>query len=472
LLRHFAEEADTVTRAQDPNLQALIEDLAAIAKQAEAECVGESDIRDKRKVLIFSYFADTVEWIEQHVRDIVARDPRLRSYRGRIASLTGSDNDKRDVLWGFAPLTADAPEAIDRYDIVVTTDVLAEGVNLQQARHIVNYDLPWNPMRLVQRHGRIDRIGSHHTEVFIRCVFPDRRLDDLLGLEERLHDKIKQAAAAVGVGEILPGSATADLTFAETREEIEKLQAEEATIFEFGGVGRSALSGEEYRQELRKALDNPEMARSIKNLPWGSGSGMAISTDAGSPGYVFCIKVADHRIPQFRYVKLGEGDAEIVEDTLSCLDRVRPPNEWDTPRDLDADTYRSAFDAWDLARTQVVERWNFLADPANVSPTVPTVMRRAAQTVRDHATDVPIEAIDRAVEAIEAPYADRILRMFRNAMTIDDHRPRAARILELVNELGLEPPPPSDPLPEITKDDVHLICWLALVVPGSGYLGA
>ena len=62
---------------------------------------------------------------------------------------------------GFAPRSTEAPPRHDDdlYDILVTTDVLAEGVNLQQARHIINYDLPWNPMRLVQRHGRIDRIG-------------------------------------------------------------------------------------------------------------------------------------------------------------------------------------------------------------------------------------------------------------------------------------------------------------------------
>ncbi|MGV0787574.1 helicase-related protein [Mycolicibacterium sp. XJ2] len=468
LLRGFAETANTVTRDQDPNLAALIEDLAAIAAQADAEGIGPTDTRDKRKVLIFSYYADTVDWITEHLRDVVEHDPRLAAYRGRIASLTGSDNDKRDVLWGFAPLTADAPLNNDRYDIVVTTDVLAEGVNLQQARHIVNYDLPWNPMRLVQRHGRIDRIGSHHTEVFIRCVFPDRRLDDLLGLEERLHRKIKQAAAAVGVGEILPGSATADLTFAETRDEIARLQAEDPTIFEFGGIGRSALSGEEYRQELRKALDNPEIARTIKSLPWGSGSGMAIAGDnADGPAFVFCVRVADHPTPQFRYVKPappGEaGVPEVVDDTLACLDRVRPPLEWDTVRDLDADTYQGAFDAWGAARTHIVERWNYLADPANITPTVPTVMRRASQAVRDHAENISVEDIDRAVDALEAPYADRILRLFRSAMVIDDPRDRAARILDLVNELGLEPPPPPEPLPEITDNDVHLICWLALV---------
>lgn len=467
LLRSLAAEAATVTSAADPNLNAVIDELGVIAEQAAAEGVGEEDTRDKRKVLIFSYFADTVDWVAQRLREVAQTDPRLAAYRDRIAALHGSDTDKRDQLWGFAPATTDAPSAEDRYDILVTTDVLAEGVNLQQARHIINYDLPWNPMRLVQRHGRIDRIGSRHTEVFMRCVFPDRRLDDLLGLEERLHRKIAQAAAAVGVGEILPGSATSDLTFAETRDEIERLRAGDASIFEFGGVGASALSGEEYRQELRRALDNPDLADTILGLPWGSGSGMAVVTIAADepPGYVFCVRVADHPTPQFRYVRPAAGDnpAEIVDDTLACLDRVRPRDEWSTPRDLSTEVYEVAFDAWSLAKEHVVERWNFLADPANIAPVVPPIMRRASQTVQDHADTVMIEDLDRAVEALEAPYADRILRLFRLAMSIEDPQQRAGRILELVDELGLEPPPPPEPLPEIRSDDVHLVCWMALV---------
>src|SRR5664279_4733740 len=139
------------------------------------------------------------------------REPR--PYRGRVAAISGSDGSKEEVLWGFAPRTTDAPptRAADRFDIVVSTDVLSEGVNLQQARHIVNYDLPWNPMRLVQRHVRIDRIGSRCAEVFLRCIFPDRQLDELLGLEERLQLKLRQALASVGVAEVLPGGPVADI---------------------------------------------------------------------------------------------------------------------------------------------------------------------------------------------------------------------------------------------------------------------
>lgn len=98
-------------------------------------------------------------------------------------------------------------------------------------------------------------------------------------------------------------------------------------------------------------------------------------------------------------------------------------------------------------------------------------MRRAAEAVRDHAMGVDIEAIDRAVESLEAPYAERILRPFRSAMAIEAPAERAAAILELVDELGLEPPPPPEPLPEINPDDVHLVCWLALVPTGPSAAG-
>ena len=136
-------------------------------------------------------------------------------------------------------------------------------------------------MRLVQRHGRIDRIGSLHSEVFIRCIFPDTRLDDLLGLEARLHRKLTQAAASIGVGEVLPDQAGRDISFTETREEIERIRREDASLFERGGTARGVLSGEEYRQELRRAIEQG-FHEQIEALPWGSGSGIAVASDGGA----------------------------------------------------------------------------------------------------------------------------------------------------------------------------------------------
>jgi hypothetical protein len=478
ILLAFANDADTVSADRDPKLAAIVESLAQIAAEARATAVGEEAVRDRRKVLIFSYFSDTVDWIFDHLVDVVERDPRLADYRGRITSISGTNGDKETVLWGFAPRTTDAPVGFndDIYDIVVTTDVLAEGVNLQQACNIINADLPWNPQRLVQRHGRLDRIGSRHREIFLRCVFPDSKLDELLGLEERLQRKIKQAAASVGVGEILPGSAAAELTFTETREEIDRLRVGDASLFELGARGKNALSGEEYRQELRLALENPDLARRLRALPWGSGSGMAISRPgwAGGPGFVFCARVGDHERPLFRYVDTSTvdelGRSLVVDDTLACLDHARPSSP-ETERNLSDDTYSAAFGAWESARSHILATWNHLADPANLQPAIPAAMRRAAELVRQHAgrAGLTVEEADEICDALESPYPERIVRTIRAAIgAAEEPADQVRNVAAVVRELGLAPSPAPEPLPLITEDDIHLVCWLGIVGTDDG----
>ncbi|MCY3851350.1 MAG: phospholipase D-like domain-containing protein [Acidimicrobiaceae bacterium] len=470
LLRTFAQQARSVTRADDPKLAAVVEELASIAGEAATEKPGLATERNRRKALIFSYFADTVDWIFEHLQNVAASDERLAPYRGRIAHLTGNTGEsKENVLWGFAPQTTDAPAGAndDRYDIVVSTDVLAEGVNLQQARHIINYDLPWNPMRLVQRHGRIDRIGSKHAEVHLRCVFPDARLDDLLGLEERLHSKLAQAAASVGVGEVLPEqTASAEINFSDTREEIERIRNEDPTLFERGGTSRGSLSGEEFRQELRQALEDSDLADQIKSLPWGSGSGMALNAPVGRVGYVFCARIGDHPRPLFRFVEAQRsGGDTVIGETLACLAMARPSNGFNTPRVLDDDTARGAFDAWQRAQVDIIEKWNFMSDKANLEPKMSPRLLRAAEVLREHPPpESTQDEIDRALDAICAPYPERTIRIFGAAMKkTDDLAEQATEILNVIRALGLEPYIPPEPLPEITAEDVHLVTWLALV---------
>lgn len=470
LLLAFAAEAEAVTPEQDPKLAALVHQLADITAKARTEGVGDEDVRDRRKVLIFSYYADTVEWITGHLAAVVDIDPRLRDYRGRITSITGSEGARQEVLFGFAPKSMDAPpsRSADLYDIVVTTDVLAEGVNLQQAQHIINYDLPWNPMRLVQRHGRIDRIGSRHTEVFLRCFFPDQRLDDLLGLEERLERKLKQAAAAFGISEVLPGSAASEITFSETRDEIERLRREDAALFEAGGTGASAMSGEEYRQELRQALENPAVAEQIRALPWGSGSGLA--REGASPGYVFCARIGDHERVQFRYIEARDpASPVIVADTLACLAQALCPEGMAAERVLDESNYSQAFAAWDIARQHIVVEWNRASDPANLVAPVPAIMHRAADLVRLHRPpDMALEDADWLVDALQAPYPERVQREVRRVVVGNGEDLEKVRsLLTLAKELGLAPSPQPEALPEISEDDVHLVCWLAITPIGQ-----
>lgn len=468
LLTRFRDEVRAQQSGPDPKVDALIKELADIAANAESEGITPEDVRDKRKVLVFSYYADTVSHIHTRLALAIESDERLTAYEGRVATAAGPDRDGRSqVIAGFAPRTAGGTDDEDRFDLVIATDVLAEGVNLQQARHIINYDLPWNPMRLVQRHGRIDRIGSEHREVFLRCFFPDQQLERLLGLEDRLQRKLKHAAAATGVGEVLPGFAGRDVNITETRVEIDKLRREDATLFEEGGD--SALSGEEYRRRLEKNLENPALRDALTKLPWGSGSGFARGTST-QPGIVFCARIGDHPQPWFRYIPLSDtyditrdetGRPVVVDDTLACLSAADPGSP-ETPPALDAAIHQAAYASWACAKTHILESWTYNADPFNLTPKIPKIMRDAADFVRRHGAHLG-ELQDELVERLEAPYSPRILRNFRGI--IAEHTPAAetvTRLADLADRLGLTPQPAPEPLPPITEDDIHLVCWLAL----------
>lgn len=470
LFRAFAREAERLTPERDPKLEALVDELVEIAKQAEREGVGKEDTRTKRKVLIFSYYADTVEWVYSYLKEACRERPELSPYEGRIAKTSGREGNRDRILFGFAPKSTEAPPGRDDdlFDILVTTDVLAEGVNLQQCRHIINYDLPWNPMRLVQRHGRIDRIGSPHDRVWIRCIFPDRQLEDLLGLEERLHAKIAQAAKSIGVeSEVIPGSEVSDLTYAETHEEIERLREGDATLFEEAGETGSAYSGEEYRQELRAGLERADVAERIRALPWGAGSGL-VKEDADR-GFVFCAQVGDRERPVFRYVNMSDAsDPTLSDDALVSLSKAHATE--DSVRALPDEMHELAYNAWDEARRDIYEAWMEATDHRTLQPEIPKAMRDAVRLVRGHSPrDIPQKEIDHRLNALEAPYPVRYQRMIRDAMEGADEEPRkAARaVLELVDELGLEPADAGDTLPVITEDDVHLVCWMAILPEGE-----
>jgi hypothetical protein len=463
LLSSFAKKARQVTQETDPKLKALVDALVRNIPRAEREGLDEKDVRNKRKVIIFSFFADTVDWIYKHLAHVLATDRRLAAYRNRLVGASGDESyegvSRRKAMFGFAPETTEAPPGQDEdlYDILVTTDVLAEGVNLQQCRNVINYDLPWNPMRLVQRHGRIDRIGSPHKDVYIRCFFPDRRLDDLLDLEARIRRKLAQAAASVGIEhEVIPGAATSDIVFAETREEIERLRREDPTIFVNAGEDPSAHSGEEYRQELRKGLDR--YGDKIKSLPWGAGSGFV---GGAMRGHFFCARVGDRLFVRF----VPWDNKPILKDTLGCL-RLIACRE-DTPRMLSLELYEHAFAAWHVARRDIFDEWAFATDPANLQPRVRPSLRAAADYLRRCPPPGMIqEDLDRLTEAIEAPWGPRIERQIRSAMESGEGVVASSAIAEAAKRLGLEPFQAPAPLPPIQEEEIRLICWLA--VEGAG----
>lgn len=468
ILAGLANEAMAIPSTQDPKLQALSDELVAIANQAAGDAIDDEDERQKRKVLIFSFFEDTVAWIRDFLKDEVGAMPELAAYEGRLAAVSGSgelaDVSRQEAVSGFAPVSMEAPGGpeADAYDLLLATDVLAEGVNLQQCRHIINFDVPWNPMRLVQRHGRIDRIGSPHDEVYLRTVFPVDRLDNLLDLQQRIMDKLALAAASVGVVAPVQGARGGGQVFTETRDEIEKLLHQDATLYERGATASSAQTGEEYRQTLRKAL--AQNREGIVGLPRKIGSGMVKGMRRGA---FFCAGVGGRTF--LRFVPADTdwrvADEAVVREDGMCLRLVEC--EENTPRWFPDWLEDRIYDFWDAARRDILEEWMVETDPANVQPRVRPLNLRVAEFIRDNPPPGMQQArIERALDILESPWPRREEVMLRRWFESEERKGSAVApfVVEQVLETGLEPAATPEPRPPIVDEDIELVCWMGIEV--------
>lgn len=458
LLKEMHSEVQQVTKENDPKLHALVETLKKIAEQADRESFDQEDARQKYKVLVFSFYSDTISWIEEFLEQEIARNSGLKVFQNRMVSVSGQGVShgvsREQAVWGFAPVSSEAPDGIeDRFDLLLCTDVLAEGMNLQQSRHIINYDLPWNPMRLVQRHGRIDRIGSPHKKVYLHTFFPDKQLDHMLRLEERVRRKLAQAAASIGLetSPIQDGSSR-DQSFAETRIEIENLRKENAELFEQGGTEGAAQTGEEYRQELRKALQT--QGERLENLPWRIGSGMCKGLRSG---FFFLAAIGDRNF--LRFVT----EDEIIREWGTCL-RLIECNE-NTPSHMTPEMHHAAYQKWETAQKDVYEEWMGATDQKNLLPYLRPLSREIANYLRKHPhSEVEQKKLERCIDAVESPIPLREERELRETFKLElgNTSTKTLALVDKIEQLGLEPYQVSKPLPIIEQEEVRLVCWLGV----------
>lgn len=489
LLRKLHAAAKAVVTANEPKIAKLIEELTDIADKARRVDARGISHGDRRKVILFSAFTDTIIPIHDAVVAAIDAAPAtspLADYKDRVASpIMGSyatthargesggvdQGGRASTIAGFAPETAGermadgSPKSRDEFDILITTDVLAEGVNLQQAGQMINYDLPWNPMRIVQRHGRVDRIGSKHDYVHLGLFFPAERLDELLALEARLEAKLQLADAAVGAGEVLPGRGKGrDVNLTD-----ENLEQEFEDLLDSGGSSAS-LSGEEYRRRLFTELAAGGAKESLLELPYGSGSGFESSLVQGN-GYVFCIKMGKSAKPWFRYVPVDDdwnvtvddvGLSKLSTDTLISLRAADPQTEV-APRWMTDEVYDHAFDAWEAARNSVYATWVELTDPNAFQPDVPLSFREAYALVTRAGGYLGQEkrvALAKRLQSVPTARVQRQVRAALNEGRTDEER--IALVKQVLDDAGITAPPPRQPLEEIRKHEVRLIAWMAV----------
>ncbi len=496
LLQDLQSLAERVASDHDQKADRLIAELREIARDAKGTDPSGLQSSDMRKTVIFSTYTDTIDDLHGKVMSAVRLAPSsdpLSAFQERICAPIygakgGTDQEARArEIMRFAPKTAGSlrddgtPLTDDRYDLLFTTDVLSEGVNLQQAGRMINYDLPWNPMRLVQRAGRIDRIGSLHDYISIGCFFPETRLDDLLGLEATLMRKLAYADAAVGTGEVLPGQRSkTEVLLTDTAEQINALRDENPELFE-GEGDLGAISGEEYRKRLSQATsDNERVRKRLLELPFGSGSGFR-SGIAQHNGYVFCMKMGEQSKPWFRFVSVDDswdpiqttsedGDRvyEVSDDTLTALSTADPGDE-QTQRWLPKEVYDKAFCAWEVAATHAYQAWNFLTNPNNLRPEIERAFRDSAEFVLTHGSFLGSDVQALLAERLSGRWSGEAKRAVREILNEERTTPRekVERLAEVADTFGFRVTQVTEPLVPIHRDEVRLVAWMAVVRTSS-----
>jgi hypothetical protein len=331
----------------------------------------------------------------------------------------------------------------------------------------------------VQRHGRIDRIGSPHKRVVIGCFFPAANLDKLLHLEETLQRKIAYANAAIGAGTVLPdqiADPTVEILLHDTRAEIMDLYEENAVLLAEGG-GSGALSGEEYRRRLGRAMNDTNLQQTVRGLPYGSGSGF-VSRRVRQAGYVFCVRIGTHPTPWFRFVAADAtswmplagagGTPWIDDDTLTCLIAADPGDNEDVQVLNDA-ALVNVFAAWERARTHVHVEWLKLTDWAHLQPRIEKALRDAITLVFDHGAFLGLETQDDLIRRLNGRWEAAIVRAVREIVRSESTSPEAkVRALQVfVTETGLPIPEVPRALPHVRIEDVRVICWMAVAPTGQ-----
>lgn len=275
-----------ITPGHDSKLQTLLQTLAE--KQREPLN------KDNRKVLIFTAFSDTAQYLYEQVGAYM-----LRSFGLHTALVTGSVEgrstvpkfkaDLNNVLTCFSPVSKDRaalmPDGPD-IDILIATDCISEGQNLQDCDCVINYDIHWNPVRLVQRFGRIDRIGSQNVVIQMINFWPDVQLDAYIDLRARVETRMKALVlSSTGDDNPLSPEEKGDLEY--RREQLQRLRTEVVDLEDMrGGVSITDLGLNEFRMELLEyAKHHPE----LETCPGGI-SAVAAATPDAPPGVVFVLK--------------------------------------------------------------------------------------------------------------------------------------------------------------------------------------
>jgi superfamily II DNA or RNA helicase len=466
------EYGAAVARDRD-RLEAMAELLSAVSHEEDPKLELLRELLEERKaqkVAVFATYGETIAYLDEHLADPIGGRERVT-----VIGSESSPDDRTAKLARFSPRTvvrADYVPPDGEVDLLLSTDVLSEGQNLQQAQAVISYDMPWNPQRVVQRNGRVIRLLSPHEKVFLTTMLPEAgELEELLRLETHIRRKIRAAAVYGMEVEVVEGVDTDLHAYAErlAAGELQALEDEEDEALS------GAFLGEQLRALVLRALEEGELQR-VRALPWGIGAVIRqtpATARRGRPGIFFATRTrqmvgAESGYRYWRYVELEpeESSDGLVDSDLQMLRRIEPQGT--VPADLAGVDLEYA---WQRAVADIVARHNDRSDPRRAQEAIGPAQRFALELLRDPTVILP-EGAERAADALAVERSSAVRRAL-NEIRAEANEERisrneaATRVVALVDRLGLQAVTLDD-LPEpIGTADVAVVCWLAVLPPST-----
>ncbi|MEL7591656.1 MAG: helicase-related protein, partial [Anaerolineaceae bacterium] len=450
-------------------VQRLDDEQKRDAKLAEVKRLLSEDLRG-RKVLLFSYYRDTA----RYVYEAIVGDPAWQeswSSPPVIEVIHGETDPHRreNLVKRFAPkanTTEDNPppisEADPEIDILISTDVLSEGQNLQDAGVIINYDLHWTPIRMIQRAGRIDRLGTEFDTLHVFNCFPQTGLEQLLRLVERLQDRIRDIDRTVG----LDASILGEVVSSRSLDQLRRLHQEDQSVIDELEREIELVSTDEMKLPLILYLQQAGLEK-VKSIPLGIGSGIAKSLRPS--GVFFAFQAADRH-----FWRLYTADEVISDKRRLYRYLMVDPNE---PRSIPAGF--EVYDLLDQAINDVLQeissairarrvkpklgKINIELDAALRQPTLLTSAEIAAQDdlVAPEGLRQKVQQVLQSV-SLDAFRRDKTLKTILSQYRDDQNQRALVEALDeffVENELYRDVIMPKTTLEQIRTEDLQLVAY-------------
>ena len=428
------------------------------AKLDELKSLLSSDLKGK-KVIVFTYYRDTARYLYRELAGDRGGEFRRRAGDPNIRRMDGgaSPKDRVRLIQRFAPHSNNRPDLAgsdQEIDILVSTDVLSEGQNLQDCGLLVNYDLHWNPTRMVQRAGRIDRIGSRHPLLWVYNMFPEEGLEKLLRLVETLSRKITD----IDRSGFLDVSVLGETVHPRNFNTLRRIFDEDGSVIEEQEQFAELASNEFLLQQLRNLLDSGARDM-LETLPDGIHSGLA---RAGERGIFFYFTApggdGEGRRHFWRYYDLTRDrvldNRFLIANLIACAP--------DTPRVVgDCDVFAVQDKVIEDILGSVRERQAVAAAPKMLDPLQQTVIT----LLRGYLNSPSVERakVRDAMKRLGAPMTHSALRGLRRIYEQFNRDQEVELVIDYVRSMDITSPEAgvgnSKPKRPLTRDDLHLVCF-------------